>query len=173
MSDAKREQMLSKLEDLKKIVEIPKLYVADYFIELRNKVDKEMFSKQMIHKDDNQMKNEISETWKKLISRIDSFEKECINTDKLQLNSNRIDEIRIMLDNINEETNLGIIEDKIQEEELNLFKKIFQNKTIIYEDFFEPQDEEEDDEEEEEEDSHKRLVIIDDEYVNWKIIDKR
>ena len=155
MSDAKREQMLSKLEDLKKIVEIPKLYVADYFIELRNKVDKEMFSKQMIHKDDNQMKNEISETWKKLISRIDSFEKECINTDKLQLNSNRIDEIRIMLDNINEETNLGIIEDKIQEEELNLFRKIFQNKTIIYHDFFEQQN------------RHKRLVIIDDEYVNW------
>ena len=155
MSEKNKQKVFKKLEDLKFIVETPKLYLANYFQELRNNVDKEMFSKQMIHKDDNQMKNEISETWKKLISRIDSFEKECINTDKLQLNSNRIDEIRIMLDNINEETNLGIIEDKIQEEELNLFRKIFQNKTIIYHDFFEQQN------------RHKRLVIIDDEYVNW------
>ena len=63
-----------------------------------------------------------------------------------------------MLDNKNEETNLEIIEDKIQEEEINLFRKLFQNKTIIYDNFS---------------DTEKRLLIIVDEYVNWISMDKR
>ena len=39
--------MLQKLEDLQIIVEIPNLYLANYFQELRNNVDKEMFQKQI------------------------------------------------------------------------------------------------------------------------------
>ena len=59
-----------------------------------------------------------------------------------------------MLNNQNEATNLEKIEEKIQEEELSLLKKIFQNKTIIFEDIFERK-------------TQKRLVIVDDEFVNW------
>ena len=66
--------MLQKLEDLQIIVEIPNLYLANYFQELRNNVDIEMFSKQMLHNNDkNEAKNEI---WKEMISKIYSFEKE-------------------------------------------------------------------------------------------------
>ena len=136
MVEIKKHQILKKLEDLKLIVEIPKLYLANYFQELRNSVDKEMFSKQMLHNNDNEMKNELNQIWKEMISKIDSFEKECKNKDELQSNLNQIEEIRMMLDDQNEATNLKIIEDKIQEEEFNLFKKLFQNKTIIFESFF-------------------------------------
>ena len=178
MSETKKQQMLKKLEDLKSIVDMPNLFLANYFQELRNNVDKEMFSKQILHKNDIEKKNELNQIWIELISKIDSFEKECKNKDELQSNSNRIDEIKIILDNKNELTNLEIIEDKILEEEFNLLKKLFQNKTIIYE-FFEKQqqqdEEEEDDIEEEEEqkqDTQKRLLIIDDEYVNWISLEK-
>ena len=120
-----KQKMIKKLEDLKLIVEMPKLYLANYFQELRNKVDLEMFSKQILHNNEIEMKNELNQNWIEMISKIDTFEKECKNKDELQSNINRIDEIRIMLDDQNELTSLEIIEDKIQEEELNLLKKLF------------------------------------------------
>ena len=52
-----------------------------------------------------------------------------------------------MLDVQNESKNLEVIEDQIQEEEFNLLKKLFQNKTIIFENIFI-------------ETGQKRLVII-------------
>ena len=93
MAEIKNQQMLKKLEGLKSIVELPKLYLANYFQELRNKVDKEMFSKQILHENDNEMKNELNQNWKEMISKIESFEKECKNEDELQSNLNRIEEI--------------------------------------------------------------------------------
>ena len=54
---------------------MPKLYVADYFLDLRNKVDKEMFLKQVIHKNDNEIKNELTKIWEELILQINWFEK--------------------------------------------------------------------------------------------------
>ena len=177
MAEIKKQQILKKLEDLKLIIEMPKLYLANYFQDLRNKVDLEMVSKQILHNNHIEKKNELNQIWIEMISKIDSFEKECKNKDELKSNLNQIEEIRIMLENNNGAKNLEIIEDKIQEEEFNLLKKLFQNKTIIY-DFFEKQqqqDEEEDDIEEEEEqkqDTQKRLIIIDDEYVNRIPLDK-
>ena len=159
MAEIKNQQMLQKLEGLKSIVELPKLYLAYYFQELRNKVDLEMVSKQMLHRNDIEMKNKSNQIWIEMISKIDSFEKQCKNKDELQSNSNRIDQIRIMLDNQNELTNLVIIEDKILEEEFNLLKKLFQNKTIIFENILSKA-------------GHRRLVIIDDEYVNWIPLDE-
>ena len=101
----------------------------------------------------------IYQIYKELISKIDSLEKECKNKDEMQSNSNRIDQIRIMLDDQNEAKNLEKIEEKIQGEELSLLKKIFQNKTIIFEDIFERK-------------TQKRLLIIDDEYVKWIPLDE-
>ena len=160
MAESKKQQLLQKLEDLKLIIETPKLYLANYFQELRNDVDKQMFSKQMLHINENEVKNKIDQIWIEMISKIDSFEKECKNKDKLQSNSKRIDEIKIILENNKESTNLEVIEDKIQEEEFNLFRKLFQNKTIIFENICIKG-------------GQRRLLIIDDEYVNWIPFNKR
>ena len=161
MAESNKQQMLQKLQDLKLIIEMPKLYLANYFQNLRNKVDKYMFSKQILHNNDIEKKNELNQIWVEMISKIDSFEKQCTkNIDDLQSNVNRIEEIRITLDNQNEATNLQLIEDKIQEEEFELFKKLFKNRTIIFEDIFGKKD-------------HKILLIVNDEYFIWTIIDKR
>ena len=147
MAEIKKQQMLQKLEDLKSTIEMPKLYLENYFQELRNNVEKDMNND-----------NELNNIRKEMISKIDSFEKECKNKDELQSNLNRINEIRILLNNQNELSNLEIIEDKIQEEELNLHKKLFQNKTIIFEKIYRKA-------------GQRRLIIIDDEYVKWKPLD--
>ena len=160
MAESKKQQLLIKLDELQLIVEIPNLYLANYFQELRNKVDIEMLSKQILHNNDNEdIKNEVNQNWKEMISKIYSFEKECKNKDKLQSNLKRIDQIRLMLDQ-NEETYLDIIEDKIKEEEFEINKKIFQNKTIIFDKFFE-------------DDNQKRLLIVKDENFIWIPIDNR
>ena len=159
MAETKKRQMLQKIEDLKLIIEIPKLYLVNYFQNLRNEVDKEMLPKQILHHNDTEMKNEIDQIWNEMISKIDSFEKQCKNKDELQSNLNQINEIRIMLGDQNE-TTLDKIEDKIQDEELNLFKKLFQNKTIIFENLFGKED-------------HKRLLIVKDEFINWKTEEKK
>ena len=151
MAEVKKKQMLQILDDLK----LAKLYLAYYFQDLRNKVDQDMFSKQMLHRNDNEdVKNKVNQIWIEMISKIDSFENECKNKNELQSNLKRIEEIRIMLENQNEETNLEIIEDKIQEEKLNLLRELFQNKTIIFENIFYKA-------------GQLRLIIIDDEYLNW------
>ena len=123
MAESKKQQMLIKLDELQLIVEIPNLYLANYFKELRNNVDKEMFSKQMLHNNDIEKKNEIDQIWLEMISKIYSFEKQCKNKDKLQSNLKRIEEIKMTLDDQNEATDLEKIEDKIKEEEFNLLKK--------------------------------------------------
>ena len=73
MAESNKQQMLKKLDELQLIVEMPNLFLANYFQELRNKVDIEMFSKQMLHYKDNVMKNEIDKIWKEMISKIDFF----------------------------------------------------------------------------------------------------
>ena len=66
----------------------------------------------------------------------------------------------MMLDDQNElTTNLELIDDTIQGEEFELFKKLFHNKTIIYDSILSKA-------------GHQRLVIIDDEYVNMLTLDK-
>ena len=160
MAESNKQQMLQKLQDLKLIIEMPKLYLANYFQNLRNKVDKYMFSKQILHNNDIEKKNELNQIWTEMISKIDSFEKECKNKDELQSNLNRINKIKMMLDDQNEAKNLEKIEDKIQEEEFELHKKIFQNKTIIFDEIFEDV-------------NQKRLLIVKDEYFIWIPIDNR
>lgn len=107
-----------------------------------------MFSKQIIHKYDNQIKNELSQVWKELISKIESFERQYYIKDELQSNLKRINDIK---------TNLEIIENLIREE---TFSKKYFEITIIFEKLSERETE-------------KRFLIINDEYVNWIPIDKR
>lgn len=52
-----REKLFEKIEKLKEIVELPNIYLENYFSELRNDVDKEFWSKKIeIHNDENKQK---------------------------------------------------------------------------------------------------------------------
>ena len=85
MAETKKEQMLKKLEDLKLIKDMPKkLYLANHFQELRNKVDLEMFSKQILYINDNEMKNVIDQIWKEMIRKLIVLKKSV----KIKMNCN-------------------------------------------------------------------------------------
>ena len=123
-----RKQLLKDLEELKDIIEFSRLYLANYFSELRNEVDKEFISILMHHHGDEQIKTNLNQSWKKMIEHINSFEEQCINTTvDLTENEERINSIETTL---NESTES--IQEMIDIEEYSLMKLLFQNKTIVY-----------------------------------------
>ena len=127
-----REKLLKDLDELKQIATIPNLYLANYFIRLRNDVDKEIAPKQLILKNNEQKKNELNELWQIFIAKIDSFEKNCTRKRfNLEANIKRLNAIETMLKSKEAFNNLKEAEEEICNEEINLMKNVFQNKTIF------------------------------------------
>ena len=77
MNELGIENLLNRKKRLTEICEIPKLYLANYFSDLRRDIDFEIVQK----KEPNNRK--LNELWLEIIKKIDSFEKECINNIKL------------------------------------------------------------------------------------------
>lgn len=160
--------MFKDLEELKNVAELPNLYLADYFNEVRNDMDKEIVSKQMkLHDDDKKVK-QLNELWQKMIAEIDQFEKQCIKN-KIDLNTNiqRINSIGEMLSNNKEQVDLEQIKETIEKEEISLMQTLFQNKTIYFfnvKDFLE---------ESKRELIDGKLVILNDEAIRKKALKNR
>ena len=80
MNEIKQEELVKNLNDLKKIIEFPQLYLANYFAELRNEVSTEINTKKAKLKDgDEEKKQKLNEIWRKLIEKLDILEKQFIN----------------------------------------------------------------------------------------------
>ena len=136
--DFTKGELLNDIRQLSEILEAPRLYLADYFSDLRNQVDKEISIKQMIEQNKGEKTEQLNELWKEMISKIDSFETDCI---KNQLNDidtifNRLKSIESDLnlsgDLLELQNDLNEIKQKIKHEELNVFRNLFKNKTIIF-----------------------------------------
>ncbi len=127
-----KEGLLNDLDNLKKITELPDLYLANYFEGLRNKVDKEFATKQQELKNDREKKKELDKLWLNMITKIDSFEKICIRKIyNLDANKLKINELEIKLKN-EKFIDLKQTQDEIDKEENNLLQNVFQNKTILF-----------------------------------------
>ena len=67
-----------------------------------------------------------------MISKIDSFEKNCIRrTYDLDVNKIRINEIEEIV-NCEQLIDLKKVQDEIEKEEINLLQNLFQNKSILF-----------------------------------------
>jgi len=133
MAEITRDHLLQELEELKDIVELPSIYLADYFRDLRNDVDKVITSKRVDLQSDSQKLAELSELWKEMIATINSFEQQCINRElDLSENMTRLNSIEEMITESESAANIEAIHDLIENEEINLMKQLFQNKTIIF-----------------------------------------
>ena len=117
--------LLNRLEKLKELCEIPKLYLDNYFLDLRKDVDLEIASK-------NQSNNQDSiSLWFQMIERINNFEKECLNIDfSPQETIQSLISIQLLMENSN--SNHEEIHKLILNEENNILKKLFRNKTIVF-----------------------------------------
>jgi len=161
-----KDKILNDLDKLKGIIELPDLYLADYFDALRNRVDKECATKQLKLQNDKEKKNELDELWQKMITKIDLFERKCIRKIyDLDENKTRITEIEKKLNN-EKLIDLKKVQDEIEKEESNLFQKLFQNKSILFR-------------KHSNEDKPKKkiidgqLIVLDDEFISQKSIDER
>ena len=129
---------MEKLDELKQMLELPNLYLANYFSELRNKVDQTILEKQLLFSDDKEKQNKLNEIWRQLIQRIDTFEEQStINSDENKINVQteaaikRIHSIETILSNSDPNIDLlNKIEKEIQIIQVEILRKLFQNKTI-------------------------------------------
>ncbi len=59
----------------------PKLYLNNYFIELRHHIDLS-YAKQMFNENDNSQKEMLKKVWIKSIEKVNLFEKNCLKSKK-------------------------------------------------------------------------------------------
>jgi hypothetical protein len=135
MAELIKEELIKDLGELKNNAELPALFLTNYFLELRKKVDNEIATKQMNLKEGDDIeenKKKLNEIWRDLIVEIDSFESQLNkSTFDLKENKERINSIEAMLKEDSNE-NLNKAKEAIESEEIDLMKILFQNKTIVF-----------------------------------------
>ena len=126
-----KDALLKVIDDLKQIYETPKLYLDNFFMDLRNEIDKQV-NTNLINLEEEKDKIELNEIWKEMISKIESFEKECnqnsIN-DFQKISNLNIFEFDLKQDKVND---LNEIREQIYTIEYQMMKQLFQNKTIAF-----------------------------------------
>ena len=158
MNQISNVQVKNKLNELNDIIKLPRLYLVNFFFDLRNNVDKEMLTKQFDEKINEEKKKKLNEIWQQMIAKIYALEKECINN-KLNLDL-KIETIRSLQTNFVQ----SIQHDKeylehdqlintIFTEENSLRKLLHMNKTIIF--------------------WKQKLIIVNDEFLTKKSFEDR
>ena len=95
-------------------------------------MDKEIISKQSKLKEYDDHLAELNEIWKRMITKIDSFEQQCLHIKpNLEENKERIKKIEEILSN-KEIVDLLSIDETIENEEITLMQNLFQNRTIVF-----------------------------------------
>jgi len=165
-----KEELLYDLDKLNRITEFPNLYLADYFNDVRNKIDKECATKQEELKNVTEKKKELDELWQKMITKIDKFEKNCIrkiyDLDAIKI---RIKEIEKILNN-DKLIHFENVQDQIEKEEINLLQKLFQNKSIL---FRKHSNDDKDEVQSQNKIIDGQLIVLVDEFISQKSIDER
>ena len=156
-----KEKLFNDLNEIKDALELPNVYLANYFNGLRNDVDKSVAQKQLTFQNDQEKKKQLDELWQQMINKIDTFEKNCtVDSCDFEPNKIRINEIEAILKTVN----LGEAQYMIEEEEIKLLQDLFQNKSIL---FFETNMQVES------KLIESSLVILNDTYISKKSIKKR
>lgn len=132
------------LDNLKSLFTCKRLYLAEYFLELRNQIDLKV--NKIIELNETN-REEITKNWLQIIEFINSYEKQCFKTCSnnkfsneitLQVNTaielieSKINNSNIDLDDETFELITDQIDDHIYENILKLERIIFLNKTIFY-----------------------------------------
>lgn len=182
-----------KIEQLKSMVEIPNLYISDYFINLRNEFDKIYMQKRIANK--NQEVIQEKQEWEDIINKITLNEKECLaNLSKKRFSDKIKKEINEKIQLIEQRFNNDEdVEADLLAVTYTVKKILFSNKTVTLiknanckynrsnAEYIEDEDEddeehnEQDDEEDDDEDNEEikttevidyKLLIIKDQYFD-------
>ena len=100
MNEFRKDRLQVELDNLRLICISPYSYLINYFSDLRSEVDIEILRKQLIKPFNIEKNKKLKEIWIKIITRIEIFEKKCINNKfNLQAKKDRINEIEAILNN--------------------------------------------------------------------------
>jgi len=140
MNEIKQDQLLKDLNDLKKIVEFPQHYLTNYFAELKNEVTREINKKKTkLENDHEETEKKLDEIRQKISGKLNLLEKQFINNkitddEKNQILTRLNSIIGSVLSCDFANRILNQIKHEIETIEGSILKKLFQNKTIIFED---------------------------------------
>lgn len=141
-------ELLNDLDELKRICEQPRLYLTNYFAQLRTQVDKEIVSKQL-NQQDEKKKSKLNEIWQHMIEAIGCFERNCIKCDSFQVMSYAEEITDLKHKNLKQ---------TIQMKVNNNLKRLFKNKTIAFVNI-------------NDELMNGKLIIVNDQFISLKTID--
>ena len=134
-----------KLEQLKLLLEFPRLYISNYFSDLRTQIDLAFFAKELAINNSEQL-IELRKYWNDMIYKLNSFEEKCLirrsitkfkeltkeTNQMFKLVESKLDLIKQISDE--EQSNEIILEldDLVYDELAKIEKILFLNKTIIF-----------------------------------------
>ena len=131
-----------RLDNLKFLIEIPRLYIANYFQELRNRIDI-LAAERCFNPTNEKNKHELNVNWAHIIKKIDLFENESLrkmpsNTMTNATIAELVNEALVLINQI--ETNKADLDEIVNfeyEKALNNIEKklnriFFLNRTILF-----------------------------------------
>lgn len=135
------EKMYKKIEQLKMLLEFPRLYLSNFFADLRTQIDLAFFAKEL-ELNENEALIELRKNWHEMINKLNSLEEKCLlrrsmTRSTTATNLFRLVEIRLetATQTLNQEALSEMIQeldDLVYEELTRLERIIFLNKTIIF-----------------------------------------
>ena len=136
-----KEKISRLIEKLKMLVELPRLYLSNYFSDIRTEIDLAFFEKELgIFDAENRVK--LRRNWQEMIDSVNSFEEECLigrsikKFKEISFGSKPIvDCMEEKYDSALKTKNdyeLKLLEDLAYDEMCKIEKKLFQNKTIFF-----------------------------------------
>ena len=131
-----KEQIQTKIITLRQLNEAPAEYLSSCFNELRTKLDTEIISKKSNQHNEEKRKS-LDDIWHQIDKKINSFEKQCIkglasDENKTAKTFDKINSFAQLLLNSDCLNSLEELKSRIEFEETETLKKIFQNKTIEF-----------------------------------------
>lgn len=149
-------ELKEEIETLKLFINHPEDYLWDYFNSIKNEIDIEVAEQEILNSL-NETDSTLTHNWLKMLTKIDEFQKECLNSLPNNLKSkskikhllnikiieNQLDNTRDSIEIYNQEDRNGLfkrlkqIKEVILEERSKMEQCLFNNKTIIYFNSFE------------------------------------
>lgn len=136
----KFKELDEELERFKLLFECPRLYISDYFYDLKTEIDSAFAIKQSTTTD----KNVLNSNWDKIIKKVESYETECLRVRKTnkfdeEFHNYNIEAIKLLNSKLTDlkqgeqqENNAQMIKNLINENINKLEKNIFLNKTMMF-----------------------------------------
>ena len=127
-----------QLYKLKEILNFPRIYLCNYFADLKTEIDLS-FAKKQQNSSNAEIMQILHENYKQMIDKVNSIEEHCLKIQKQTFNDELTHETNSIIKQIENKLNITTdeylskeINDLLYEQTLKLERVIFQNRTLIF-----------------------------------------